>query len=162
MIKKILNHFRPIFYIQVWEKRIRVTNVKTREVINEIPQLLIEKVSNQVLAYGTKAIISDNQSELINPFSHPRTLIADSMYAEQLLALIIKQLAANRWIKFSPIAIIQPMEKLDGGLTAVEIKAFKTLLLAAGARQATVYVGKELNLDNFTFRSVQDISSIDA
>ena len=47
------------------------------------------------------------------------------------------------------------MEKSEGGLTAIEKKAFTELALGAGSREAIVYSGPELSVATFDIDSVK-------
>lgn len=55
----------------------------------------------------------------------------------------------------SPRVIIHPMEKLEGGLTEIEEKAFRELCIGAGSRLAVVYIGDELFLNNIDFEQIK-------
>jgi rod shape-determining protein MreB len=47
------------------------------------------------------------------------------------------------------------MEKLEGGLTIVEERAFKELAIGAGARDVIVYQGSELTIHDFNFDNIK-------
>jgi hypothetical protein len=79
------------------------------------------------------------------PFSTARLLVGQFNAAEQALKLAFKAMFAGRWFAPSPVVVIQPMEKIDGGLAEVEERALRELALAAGARRAIVWVGHELS-----------------
>ena len=149
----VLSVFKKLFgrtlYVQIWENRIRVVDLKTQRSFDEKPLLQIERKTGQaakLLAFGNAAtgdITTGNTSTgtVINPFSHPRTLIGDPYLAEKLLTLIIRQLCGHRLL--SPVAaiIIQPMEKMEGDLTATESKGLRDIALAAGIDNCLVYTG---------------------
>jgi len=80
-----------------------------------------------------------------SPFSTARLLVGQFSAAEQALKLALKAMFAGRWFAPSPVVVIQPMEKIDGGLAEVEKRALHELALGAGARQAVVWVGHELS-----------------
>lgn len=77
--------------------------------------------------------------------------MGDFLVAEKILLHAIREVHKNKIIAPSPRVIIQPMEKLEGGLTQVESRAFKELCLGAGAREVYIHTGKELTPHNFDF-----------
>lgn len=102
-------HFsgRTPIYIQLYFNRVAITNLDTGE--------LIEKES----AY---------------PFSNSRIIIADFNIAEQLIRDTLKGFSNYR--KFpapSYKAVIQQMAALEGGLSAIEIRALRDLAEMSGS-----------------------------
>jgi actin-like ATPase involved in cell morphogenesis len=79
------------------------------------------------------------------PFSTERLLVGQFSVAERILKKAIKELYSRRWFAPSPVVIIQPMEKIAGGLSEIEERALRELAVAAGARKAVVWVGHELS-----------------
>ncbi len=84
-------------------------------------------------------------------FSHPRMLLGDFELAEQILKQQI-----NQQHIFSSIGsyrvIVHPKEMLDGGLSAIEQRAFKELFLSLGFRDAVIWQHQDLcdeELKNF-------------
>ena len=118
---KLLDSFVHILYIQIWEHRIRITRFPDGEVFERTPP-------------------TD-----INPFSHPRTLLSDFTHAEAFIHQCILETGGNRLAKTSPIVVMHPMEKLDGGLTQIERRAFLELGYGAGAREVHVHTGPALH-----------------
>ncbi len=47
------------------------------------------------------------------------------------------------------------MEKLEGGLTQIEFRAFKEQALGAGSRDSVVYLGPELSIYNFDYDDIK-------
>lgn len=95
-----------------------------------------------------KSIGTDVTPQIVltpEPFSTPRLLVGQFMAAERCLKKAFKQMFAGKWLAVSPIVVIQPMEKIEGGLAEVEARAIQELVLAAGARKVTVYTGHELS-----------------
>ena len=118
---KLLDRFTNILYIQIWEHRIRITRFPDGEVFERTPPTTL------------------------NPFSHPRTVLSDFAHAEAFMKQCITETNDYRLAKTSPIVVMQPMEKIDGGLTAIERRAFLELGYAAGAREVHVHTGQALN-----------------
>ena len=138
MIRSFINKFGSTLYVQIWENRIRVVDVETKDVFDEKPLLQVETRKNgakDVTAFGNKAYLNP-----LNPFSHPRALLNDFFIGERLLQEIVKKLVGKKFI--SPAIIIHPMEKTEGGLTMIEIRAFREMALGAGARDVAIYQGK--------------------
>ncbi|MGL6159821.1 rod shape-determining protein [Microbulbifer sp.] len=162
MLKNLLNK-KPgtILYVQIWEKRIRVTDIGSGRIYDQVPQLALEQKKGRrtVAAVGSRASSASGKNiEMVNPFSHPRSLIRDFVAGEQLLQHIFKELSGDTLIPASPTVVLQPMEKTEGGLTDIEIRAFQEMALGAGAREAVVYQGEELTRHTFDYRKVKEKS----
>ena len=159
----MLNALRKLMgatmYVQVWEHRLKITNVDTGAVFDESPVLAIKITNNgqpTIAAFGNKASAEIAEDiEHINPFSHPRSLIADFTSGEKLIQHIFKLLSSGSLFNPSPLAVIHPMEKIDGGLTQVEQRAFRELGAGAGAREVAVYQGPELDIHEFDFAAIK-------
>jgi len=153
MIRSFINKFGSTLYVQIWENRIKVTDVETNEIFDEKPLLQIETRSNgakEVTAFGNNAYIKP-----LNPFSHPRALLKDFFVAERLLQIIVKKLIGKKFITPAPEIIIHPMEKTEGGLTMIEIRAFREMALGAGGRDVAIYQGKDtLDLAKINFKEI--------
>lgn len=154
MIRNWINKFGTTIYVQIWENRIKVTDIETNKVFDEKPLVQIETSQNGVKA--VTAIGNNANFNTVNPFSHPRVLFADFFVAEQLLKLIIKQLVDNKLFSPAPVIVIHPMEKTEGGLTMIEERAFMELALGAGARGAVVHQGAELPVLSINFEELAD------
>lgn len=141
MIRRLINKFGTTLYVQIWENRIRVLDVETNSVFDEKPLLQVETGKNgakTVTAFGNSAY-----TRPINPFSHPRALLNDFFVGERLLREIIKKLVGKKFMSPAPAIIIHPMEKTEGGLTMIEVRAFQEMALGAGARDVIVYQGRD-------------------
>ena len=64
---------------------------------------------------------------LVNPLDHPRLLIADFAYAERLLRYGIACVYEKSILPRSPVLIIQPMEKTEGGISDIERRMYTEL-----------------------------------
>jgi rod shape-determining protein MreB len=71
--------------------------------------------------------------------------LADFTVAEKLLQHAVHQLATNALLRPSPRMILHPLEKTEGGLTQVEVRAWQELAAGAGARSAAVWIGADLS-----------------
>ena len=78
------------------------------------------------------------------PFTTPRLLVGQFTEAERALKRGMKQLQEGGWFSRSPVVLIQPMEKTEGGLSQVEERILQELALGAGARRAVIWVGEVL------------------
>ncbi len=160
MLKKLIDSFDTILYVQVWEKRIKVTNISTGTVFNEKPLVAIStdiKGKKIIKALGNESsLLAGEGIKIVNPFSHIRTLISNFNVAERLLRHIFNMLLKGRFIQPSPRCVIHPMEKIEGGLTDVEERAFRELAISAGARDAIVYQGSELVITSFNYEQIKN------
>ncbi|MBQ4834891.1 MULTISPECIES: rod shape-determining protein [Pseudoalteromonas] len=146
-------------YIQVWENRIKVSNIQSKEVYDQEPLLAVEVKPNgakQVVAIGSACKNLDKKKYIVaNPFSHPRVLLADFYIAEKVLQHVVKEMHTSQRISPAPRIIFQPMEKTEGGLSSVEERAFRELCVGAGAREVIIYTGNELSLHNLDFDKIK-------
>lgn len=109
--------FSKSLYIQVRENRIEVRNVEDSRAF----------------------------SQQANPgFSHPRMLVGDFTAAQACLKSLLAQ-ARGSGFALSGAAIIQPLEKIGGGLSQVEERLFRELAVGAGASRVIVWVGATLD-----------------
>lgn len=127
---------------------------------NQSPFIAIERSDNgksKVKAVGAeaKSLIGRVGFDVENPFSHPRQLIANFQKAEKILQHAVRMACGKKLFSPSPRIVLQPMEKLEGGLTEVEIRAFRELCLGAGAREVVIYVGSPLLRHGFNFEEVK-------
>lgn len=83
------------------------------------------------------------------PFSNARLLVADFTVAERLLKQAVKTLVPTRFLRLSlaPRLLIQPMERLEGGLSMVEARILTELGLGSGARKVQLYIGEPLDAE---------------
>lgn len=81
------------------------------------------------------------------PFTTERLLIGRFVVATEALKLGFKKVAGDRWSPFGTFArvIIQPKEKLEGGLSEVETRLFHELAAQAGATKVVVWTGDDLS-----------------
>lgn len=159
MFSKLLNN--NLLYIQIWENRVKITTKESGVAFDEEALIVIttnSKGEDIIGCAGNKAksFFCENSLKIIKPFSHPRTLISDFIFAEKLLQYAVKEVLSGKFLTTSPIIVIHPMEKLEGGLTSVENRAFQELALGAGARDVIVYESDEINVTDFDFMRVKE------
>lgn len=77
-------------------------------------------------------------------FSHQRLLVGSFTNAANTLREAMRKLVGRSLFQPSPVIVIQPLEKLEGGLTEVEERLLKEMALSAGARKVAVWAGHEL------------------
>ncbi|MFT7223082.1 MAG: rod shape-determining protein MreB [Cellvibrionaceae bacterium] len=107
---------------------------------------MIEAIGNSVKVLG-----KDKGHKIVNHFSHPRLSVNDFQLAEKVLMHAIRVLHKNKLFAPSPRIIVQPMEKLEGGITEIEKRVFRELCLGAGAREVFIHTGAELSIYNIDF-----------
>lgn len=143
--------FRNTVYVRIKPDWMSVLHVESGREYGDVPTLAIERKKDgkrSIVAVGrdaaTKAGLSTNII-VANGFSHPRTLLADFIVAEQTLRYFLKMVMPKSLFAPSPIAVIHPLVALDGGLTQIEIRAFAELGHGAGARKVFLWEGPELS-----------------
>jgi len=153
MFRTIRKKLSKILYVQIWERKVQITDINTQETFSEIPIVFIEKQTDgkNVMA-GVGEYIpqnSDNTKSTVYPFSHPRSLLSDFYLAEKFLQKFINKVHSFKYIKPHPILIIHPMEKIEGGLLQIEERAFSELGLGAGASEVHIYEGNSIEIGGF-------------
>ena len=160
----MLKAFAPLLYVKLCPERLSVRDVKTGVEISEVPELAISRISGQpkVLGVGMEATRHAAQAgaELMNPFTHPRTLISDFTGAEVVVkALVQRVLKGRRW-SLAPRILMHPLGNPTGGFTQVERRAVRELALGAGASVVWVWVGRELldaEIQSHEFQAQSDL-----
>ena len=156
MIKNILDKFGTVLYVQIWERRIKVTDITTQKVFDEKALVAVrnENGKKSIEAVGNNATLVSNENISVSkPFSHERLLLSNFTLAEILLRYILNTLI-KRTTFISPKVVIHPMEKTEGGLGQIEIRAFRELAIGAGARDVKVHQGNELPIQDFDYESL--------
>ncbi|MCK9607577.1 MAG: rod shape-determining protein [Methylomonas sp.] len=140
--------FRNTLYIRIQPERIAILHVESDRELIDIPAPAVEMKGKQsnIVAVGQAAIALTGKTDISvrNGFRHPRTLLADFSYADRALRYLVKQALPKSWLVTSPIIIMHPQALLEGGLTAIETRAFAELGASAGARRVYGWVGAEL------------------
>lgn len=137
---------KATLYIQLRAHELSVLHVESGHEFRDVPQLAIQQQAGgkpQILAVGTPAYQCVHQPgvHLVNGFEHPRTILADFAYAEKTLLYFVRQAWPRSLFQPKPEVILHPLERLEGGLTPIEIRALCELAMTAGARRASVWTG---------------------
>lgn len=157
ILQKLLGN---TLYIQLSSNCLKATDVESGNEFNQPPFIAIERASSgklTVKAVGLEAknLVGHSGLEVINPYCHPRQLIGHFQYAEIIMQHAIRVVCRKTLFSPAPRVVLQPMEKLDGGLTDVEVRALRELCLGAGAREVVIYVGSPLLINVFNFAEIK-------
>lgn len=138
------------FYVKISRDCISVENSSTQSRFRDKPLVSISNSpKKKILGIGANA--PKLNATLINPFDHPRLLVYDFQVTEKLLQYAFRRVARNPYFSPSPIAVIQVLDKLEGGLTTIEERVLREAAYGAGAREVHFWDGPEL-----TNRQLQD------
>lgn len=142
------------YYIRLRTNLIQVQDISNKLRFEEMPVIAIARdPGGTVLAIGQSAAgvaaASMQAYDLVNPFDHPRTIIADFIAGQKVLQYCMRKVAANKVIRASPIVVMQVLERNEGGLTQIEVRALQELAIGAGAREAYIWTGQELTDKDF-------------
>jgi rod shape-determining protein MreB len=74
-------------------------------------------------------------------FSHPRTLLGNFTNAESFLRTLVAEVTGSSLFRVKPHILLHPLERVDGGLTQIEERAFQELGIGAGAATVKVWSG---------------------
>jgi rod shape-determining protein MreB len=160
MFTRLLSRFASVIYVQIWESRIKVTNVSSNDCFDDSPLVVIrtsDKGEKLISGIGNKASLSlESNEKVVNPFSHPRVLFSDFYVGEKLLQHAFKQISNIKYLRPRPKVIIHPMEKTEGGLTMIEKRAFRELAIGAGAIEVKLHLGKPLTIASIDFDKFEE------
>ncbi|NIR29988.1 MAG: rod shape-determining protein MreB [Gammaproteobacteria bacterium] len=143
----LTRHFRNILYIKIRESRLIVKSLKTGKVAVDEPILAMEaNGKTRVLAVGARArkLEGGNAAIIANGFSHTRSIIDDPRVAQKTLHYFVRHVHPHSPMRLRPLAVVHPLERVEGGLTQLEACTLRDLALRAGAKRACVWVGQEL------------------
>jgi len=139
--------FQTPLYIRLSPFRLTVRNVKTGAFVSEVPEIAISRGPKpKVLGAGDEAALykSSKSAQVLNPFSHPRSLMSDFTAGEQVLKAFVKKLPKGNAFAASPRVLFHLQGDPAGGFTQVEIRAFREMALGAGASEVTIWQGQDL------------------
>lgn len=161
MFKTLMNSVRRIVYVRISSERVSMQSndglyweadpcvgVKTEGTTKII----------SVIKDGTSYKNFEGVSFWVNPFEHPRSIIADFTVGEQLLNHGLRtmlQSLGGFLMTVPALVILHPLEKTEGGLTEVEKRALKELGLGVGFRECLVYTGPALVILGMTMKNAE-------
>lgn len=137
---------KTFIYVQISAQQLTVKNLKSGEVITEVPEVAISAPPKpKILAIGpqARAAAAAQATEVINPFGHPRSLVSDFTTAQQVLQHYLRRIQGNAFL-FLPVIVMHPLGSPVGGFTQVERRAFREMALGAGASEVVVWTGRSL------------------
>ncbi|MBX2807532.1 MAG: rod shape-determining protein [Cellvibrionaceae bacterium] len=157
----INSFFSNDLYVRIWADRLSVVCLASDGQYDDEPYMALEGDSKgrpivKAIGQSAKHMTVKNGCKVLNPFSHPRTLIGDFLIAEKILQHAFREVHKNKLFAPSPRVIVQPMEKIEGGLSAVEERAFRELCLGAGAREVYIHIGQELSTHGLSFQALKN------
>lgn len=143
----MLTALRPTVYAQLSAERLAVRDVRSGRSYAAPPiGALLPGPLRRVLAVGQEArtATAGRPLQIVNPFEHPRTLVADAVLGQQVLAGFIAKLYPMRFLPRRPVLVLHPRVEPAGGFTQVEIRALHALARGAGASRVFLWQGREL------------------
>ncbi|WP_431096382.1 rod shape-determining protein [Polaromonas aquatica] len=134
-------------YIRLSPYRLTVRNVRSGAFISEVPEIALSRgLKVKILGVGNDAALhkSSNSAQVINPFSHPRSMVSDFTRGEQVLKAFVRKLQGGHALSVSPRVVFHLLGEPAGGFTQVEIRAFHEMARGAGASEVLMWQGPEL------------------
>lgn len=160
----MLSSFRPILYVRIHPDMLTVRDVRNGKSISEPPLMAISggitvkgsnlqggtKVSGtnpKMLAIGNdaKTIGVQPNTQIVNPFAHPRTPLSDFTVAEMLIKGFMEKLLRRKRSFIAPNMIFHLAVELEGGITQIESRALKELGASVGAKWCCGWIGPDLS-----------------
>ena len=78
-------------------------------------------------------------------FSNQRLLVANFSAASQALKIALAELKPRRWLTLPASLLIQPLERIEGGLSEIEERCLLELGVSSGMRRVTLHIGERLD-----------------
>ena len=133
-------------YVRLSPERLVVRDARAGRMFDQAAALAVTRAApRRIVAVGDQAVLAaagaQQPVDLVRPFAHPRTLMADYTAGEQLLKAAIQTVLRGRWLALSPRVLMHPVGEPVGGLTQVEIRALQEMARGAGAHGVTVWQG---------------------
>lgn len=133
-------------YVRLSPERLVVRDARAGRMFDQAAALAVTRAApRRIVAVGDQAVLAaagaQQPVDLVRPFAHPRTLVADYTAGEQLLKAAIQTVLRGRWLALSPRVLMHPVGEPVGGLTQVEIRALQEMARGAGAHRVTVWQG---------------------
>ncbi|WP_448251590.1 rod shape-determining protein [Ottowia oryzae] len=133
-------------YVRLSPERLVVRDARAGRMFDQAAVLAVTRAApRRIVAVGDQAVLAaagaQQPVDLVRPFAHPRTLMADFTGGEQLLKAAIQTVLRGRWLALSPRVLMHPVGEPVGGLTQVEIRALQEMARGAGAHGVTVWQG---------------------
>jgi rod shape-determining protein MreB and related proteins len=130
------------YYVRINRTRLSIRDISTGRTFESSATLGLDG-TNRIVSVGD--ITGVAVKRIIEPFNHPRIVIADFAGASKLLQYGMQKMSRMKWINPSPILVIQPDMDLAGGLSEIENRALVELGQSSGARRTYVHYGSILS-----------------
>ena len=164
MIKDFLLNIlgNSTIYVQFSSRFISVQHVENRVIVEGRPVVATKKVKNKdkIVAVEDEALQAQNRDStnihIQSGFEkHPRTVISNVELAAATLSYFIQKVMSKKAL-LRPVVVLHPTEKLDDGITQIEVKALTELGIQIGARKVYIWQGHTL-----TTREMRDSSFLE-
>jgi len=143
----MLRILRPTVYAQLDPERLEVRDVRSgRRYAARPVGAVLDGPIPKVVRIGDDALTASAERPLriVNPFKHPRMLVAELTLASQVLRRFLRKLYPAVLVPRQPVLVLHPRIDPEGGFTEIEIRALHELGRGAGASRVLVWHGREL------------------
>src|SRR5262245_42354915 len=113
----MLEYFKPILYVRLDPARIAIRDVHSGRELAEPPIAALSREPKRRLVGVGKAAEMAGASQavdIINPFTHPRSLLSDFTVAELVLKGFVKKVFSERIFVPSPHIVMHPTVNPEG------------------------------------------------
>lgn len=157
-ISKIRGHFSLDLLIEIRENILTVKAFSSDSKFEEAPLVAVETINGKQIArkIGTQAShVSAPNITVINPFSHPRSMISNFSLAQHVIKYAIEKVHETK-VQPAPRVIMHQLEKNVGGFTEIEERVLNELAYGAGAREVLIYSGTQINPQAETYDGIKN------
>ena len=144
----MFGYFNQIIYVQVSPDILTARNPKTGESISEVPEVAIaHNPKPNIIGVGKDARLHKSKPsvQIINPFSHPRSMVSDFTIGEQTLKAFVYRVTGKHFLTPAPKIVLHLLGDPAGGFTQVEVRAFREMALGTGASHVIMWIGRTLS-----------------
>lgn len=155
MFKRINDYLSYDLLVELSEEKITIQNLISQEKFEYPPHIAVYKADGSTFTSVIgRSVKSYNNAQIINPFKHDRTFIANFKLAKKVLRHGMQSISEKaKYI--APRVIMHQLEKTNGGLSDIEHHALIQLALHAGARESIVYLGAKINASTQSYNDIK-------
>ena len=159
----MFDFIKPSLYVRLSPARLTVRNTRTGAFISGVPEIaFVRGPKLRILGTGDDAAAfrSVKSAQIVNPFTHPRSLVSDFVNAEQVLKAFVRKATGKGLLAAAPRVLFHPLGEPTGGFTQVEVRAFHEMMLGAGASEVVIWQGPDLTDQQVTDRHYPATGSV--
>jgi rod shape-determining protein MreB len=126
------------YYVRFTKTRLSMHDVSSGNMFEIGARIGLDQ-NSRIVSVGD--VVSAEAFRTIEPFNHPRVVIADFACAVIVLRYSLQSVSRLKWIVPAPILVLQPEMDLVAGISEIESRALLKIGESVGARRTFVHYG---------------------